>query len=764
MREVNITWFRGAIVAVCVLAALLAGCSKDPNVRKQKYLESGQRYYDKGQYHEAAIQFQNAIQVDSRFAEAHFKLGQTATKLNQWTAASQEFARTIQLNPDHYGARLELAKLLIFSRQFPPAKEHLDLLVQKDPGNPEVYLALATYYDTDTKDEAAAFAAVHKALQLDPNRSESYLSLGILDVQNQQWLEAETNLKKAVELDPKSVDALIALGNFYQARGRYPESEQVYRRAIQTLPTDADPRLALAGLFLAQNKLGMAEDFLRQSKTDFPENSKGYCMLGNFYIQTNQMDKALAEYAGLYQAHPKDPDVRKNYIKLLIMKGSVEDARKINDPILKSQPSDIDAQIFKAEIEIRGGKANDAADTLQGVLKIDPDSAEAHYQLGLAFDQMGSTNRSGSEWREAVRLAPDFLDAHVALAGTAIRQGDWSFLAQEAEQIRTSAPANPQGYWLHAMADINRKQYASADGYIKQALDRDPNNAPAYLQLGDLRLAQNQFAEAEKAYQHALDLDPSSLDALTGLVNVAKGEKQPERAIAAIKTQLAKNPDNSGFHGILGDLLKERKDFPGAEAEYKRAAELNKNNIAAVVNVGMLQIQRGAQDTALQTYMDAVQNNPREGALFLLAGNVYENKQDWVRARQMYEKALTVQPDNPVASNDLAYVMLQQGGNVDVAFAMAQTARRQLPDNAASADTLGWAFYQKHVYTSAIGLFQEAIHKEPENATFNYHLGMAYAKNGQAALAKQQLDRVVKIKPNSSEAEDLRRALAEMKS
>jgi len=48
--------FQYAVAAVCVLAALLTGCSRDPNVRKQKYLESGQRYFDKGQYREAAIQ------------------------------------------------------------------------------------------------------------------------------------------------------------------------------------------------------------------------------------------------------------------------------------------------------------------------------------------------------------------------------------------------------------------------------------------------------------------------------------------------------------------------------------------------------------------------------------------------------------------------------------------------------------------------------------------------------------------------------------
>ena len=94
---------------------------------------------------------------------------------------------------------------------------------------------------------------------------------------------------------------------------------------------------------------------------------------------------------------------------------------------------------------------------------------------------------------------------------------------------------------------------------------------------------------------------------------------------------------------------------------------------------------------------------------------------------------------------------------------MAQTARRQLPDNPNSADTLGWAFYHKQVYTSAINLFKEALKTEPENPLFNYHLGLAYAKNGQPALARQQLERVVKIKPNFPDVDELRRAVAEAK-
>src|SRR5208337_2209460 len=275
---------------------------------------------------------------------------------------------------------------------------------------------------------------------------------------------------------------------------------------------------------------------------------------------------------------------------------------------------------------------------------------------------------------------------------------------------------------------------------------------------------QNQPAEAQKAFQQALDQDPNSTDALGGVLNVDLLQKQPERAIATAKAELAKYPRNAGFHIMLGVLLVEqKKDLAGAEAEFKQASDLDHQNSEALVKLGMVQNALGNPDEALQTYLNGAKINPREIAFYQLAGGIYESKQDWDHAKQQYQKVLEVQRDNPLASNNLAYVMLQEGGNVDVAFAMAQTAREKAPDNPSVADTLGWAFYHKHVYTSAINLFKEAVKKEPNSVLFNYHLGLAYAKAGQAALARQQLDRVVKLKPDFPDVEVLRRAVAEAK-
>lgn len=750
----------GFSLALClVLGVLLTGCSKEK--AREKYLASGQRYYDKGQYGDAAIQFQNAIQEDPNYSEAYYKKALAAIKLGAWQDAYQGLQTTLRLNPDNYAARLDMAKLLIASRRFGDAKEHLQVLEEKDGNNPEVHLVYATYYDSGLKDSGAAVAELGKAIQLNRNYSDAYLSMGMIQMEAQLWPEAEKSLKTAVSLAPKSADTLLALGNFYQSRGRYPEAEQAYRQAIQIAPDDPNPRVALASLFLAENKNNQAEELLRQSRKDFPNNSLGYRLLGDYYWRTGQFDKAEAEYADLYRDHPKDPVVKGNYVELLIVSNHLDDARRLNDEMLRDQPSSLDAQLRKARIENLTGRPNDAVNTLQAVLKTDPDNGIAHNELGNAFTQLGNSSRAEAEWRETVRLRPDLVDAHRALAQVAIRNNDTGLLQQEADQIVSLLPASPEGYLLRGMAEFDHQQFSAAELSIKTSLEKESNNPPAYVQLGRIRMMQKQPAEAEKAYQQALSQDPNSSDALGGLANVYLTEKQPDKALAAINAQIAKYPNNSNFHTMLGMLLNdEKKDPSGAEAEFRKAIGLNRNNVTAYVQLAVLEGERGDFDAALSTYLEGAKNNPAAIDFYYRAGNIYESKKDWDKAKEMYQKVLAVEPDNGYASNSLAYVMLEQGGNIDVAFAMAQTARRKLPDNPHTADTLGWAFYHKKVYASAINLFKEAVKQQPESSLYNYHLGLAYAKNGQVSLAQRQLEH---LNPNSSEAEDLRRTLAEVK-
>ena len=760
---------RRLIILCSLLALLFTACSRDPNVRKQKYFESGERYFAKGKYREAAIQYANAVQLDPRFAQAHYQLGEAYLKLQDWKRAYQELSRAVELAPDNYSARTDLANMLVVNRQsddLKAAREHLDVLRDKQPNSPLTYEAWANYYAAQDN-VPAAMQEMQKGIGVDPNRSESYLNLALLQLRSNLPDQADVNFKKAAELDPRGMNAQLALGGFYQSRNRMPEAEQVFQRAIAVDPKDPAPRAALVRLLMAEGKRTEAESFLQQTKRDLPDNSEGYSMLGDFYFATGDLDKAAAEYGSLYNSYPKDAKVKKNYIQILILKNRLDEAEKLDSEVLSSNAHDVDALIYRGQIQIRKGDTNGAIDSLQNALKNDRDNAIAHYQLGMAFDQQRNDTRAESEWREAVRLRPDLTDAQRALAAVELRRGNIDAVLQTADQIISAQPYSPDGFLLRGIAEINRQKYSDAEQDARKAMDRAPQDARPYVQMGNIHLAQKHFDQAVGFYQQALDRDPSSSDALSGVMNTYFAAKQPEKAIAAANAQIARFPNNSNFYDLLGTaLFNGRKDLPAAEAALRKAIELDKNNTDALEKLGKVQIQAGSADQALALYQQSIKDHPGEVGFYILSGELFEAKQDWDHAKAMYQQALNIQPDNPLAANNLAYVMLQQGGNVDLALDMAEKARRGMPDSPNAADTLGWAYYQKGVYHSAIDLFQESLRLSDkigaaDDPTVHYHLGLAYQKTNQPAQARQQLEKALKINPNNADA---RKALSELKS
>jgi len=759
------------LIVLAFSAAFLTACSRDPNVRKQKYYESGQRYFAKGKYREAAIEYRNAIAVDPGFSAAHFRLAATYLKIQDWQQAYSELGRTLELQPDNYKAHSEIANLLIASGQagsLKMAQEHTDLLLAKAPSDPETHIAAANLLERE-KRFSDAIAECQKAITLAPDRGDFYLKLATLQTQANLPDAAELNYKKAIDLKATALNPHIALAAFYQSRNRYLEAEQQVQQAISSDPKNVDYRAALAKLYMAEGKRTEAEEFLKQVKQQFPDNSVGYRMLGDFYFAIGDLDKAVAEYQSLYHDHAKDLRVEKNYIQLLLMKDRVDEASQVDNRLLKSYPKDADGLVYRGEIQLKQNKPGDAAATLQAAVSANPSMATAHYQLGIALSQTGDPEHAANEWRQATQLNPNLVDPHLALANFALQKRDMSGLEQEATQIIELQPAAPDGYVLRAISLMALRQFPGAEQDCRKAIEVAPQSPVGYLQMGNLRALQGKQSEAETWYKQSLSRNPNSVDALRSLMNLYLTEKQPDKAIAAANAQIALSPNNSGFYDLLGTALVNKRDFGGAETALKKAVELDAHAEDAVLKLAQIQATSGKLDDAIATCNNGLTKDPKQAAFYAVMGSVYEKKHDLENAKSSYQKALDLKHDDPSLSNNLAYLLLETNSNPDLALQLAQTARRAMPESSNVADTLGWAFYQKGVYQSAISMFEEAIklaatHKEPENATYHYHLGLAYAKASQPALAKQNFERVLKIDPNYSDADDVRKQLAQLKS
>ncbi len=303
------------------------------------------------------------------------------------------------------------------------------------------------------------------------------MNLAVLQERNNDFVDAEQNLKKALALDPKSAPAALAAGQLYESQKRWQEAEQQFQAAIGLEPGNPAMRATLARLYLSEGRKDLAEQSLRDAKNSaaLKDNPAGYRLLGDFYLSQGELDEASAEFASLYTAHPTDLVVARGYAGILILQNHIDDAAKVDDAILKSFPADYEAQVLHGQILTRQGKPNDAIPVLEAAVKSAPDNAAGHYYLGLAYAAVSNFGQAQYHWLEAARLRPDMPEPERAIAAYAAQSGNAALLLDSSEQLIKIEPRFPEGYLYHASAVYSKGR----SGWRGTRFEKGHGNCPS---------------------------------------------------------------------------------------------------------------------------------------------------------------------------------------------------------------------------------------------------------------------------------------------
>jgi tetratricopeptide (TPR) repeat protein len=185
--------------------------------------------------------------------------------------------------------------------------------------------------------------------------------------------------------------------------------------------------------------------------------------------------------------------------------------------------------------------------------------------------------------------------------------------------------------------------------------------------------------------------------------------------------------------------------------------------LGAYAALAQIYAKQGRLDAALVELETLVQRDPKSVAALTLSGMILESQGKASDAQARFERVMQVDGEAPVAANNLAWLYAEHGGNLDLALQLAQTAKRKLPDTAEVNDTLGYIYYKKNLPALAIPPLRASAEKDPSNAIYHYHLGLAYARAGENAQALQSLNRALSIAPNFDGAQDARTVLNSLK-
>ena len=740
---------RRSLVFLPLLALGWSGCSRDPAKQEAKYLAQGKKFLEKKDYARAIIEFRNAATAMPRDAEPWYQLGLASLAAQQTEQAIIGFRKATELNPKHASAELGLSELMLASRRpevLQNAVERLNEVLALEPDNADALDALALA-DLKLKKPDDALKPLHEALDKFPAHVKSAAVLAAVQYSKGDLAGAEETLKTAVAKAPKSVEARLALVELYLLQDRKIDAEAQLQGALQIDPASQPALVTLGRLQLAMGRTADADRTYR-TLAALPSGNLSHAHAA-FLLQQGKREEAIQELLQLAKAHPGDRQPRLRLVAAYMVSGRGQDAKRYLAEILQKNPKDNDALLLRSRINLDTGHLLEAEQDLQAVRHFLPNSADVHYGLSKVYALRGLEQSRLQELGEVLRINPNVLAVRAELAKAQLSGGQ----AQAALDTMEAAPQQEKSTiaflvgrnW--ALLALNRPEEAQAG--IDQGLR--VQKAPALLlQRGVLKAMKKDFSAGRHDAEEVLGMDPANLGAVSLAIETSWELKQKEAAFRVLQDTSIKNARSPQIQAFVGQWWQRLGKPADARQAYQTAKGLNPAYTAADLNLAALDMQEGKIEAARSSLSAIVAKEPQNaGAQLLLAGLEYSAK-NVPAALAHFRAVVELNPDNVTALNGEAYLVAAQ--DPDWALKLAQHALDLSPGDPAVADTLGWIYYRKGLYSKAVELLSQSVSKQP-TAIRQYHLALSYMKIGDNLHASQNLQQALAKDPKIAESE-----------
>ena len=787
------------LVATAALLTLVS-CSRDPNVAKRRYLESGNRYFDRGKYKEAAIMYADALQKDRLWGPAHYKLGLTWVKTGNLGGALNEFHKAIERlpkdSPDRLDATVKICEIY--------------LAAERTRDNPAMMAETQGYIKDLLTRDPNSYDGHRLSGDFDFVRAQQALSTGRRDEGRTLLDAAQAEYEKANAIKPGETGVSMQMARVVAEKGKFDEAEKIYRQVIdkdktyraaynelyrlqvlaeksldageQTLKLgyQNNPKAYsfLTALAVQYSYQGRKDDMLKvlqqiKSLKDFPD---GYLVVGDFYRRLGDTDAAIKEYR---QGQAQDPKRKTVYLKrvveALMARGRGAEAEEINRQLLKDNPQDSFAKEIEGSLLLDRGDLATAMVDLQAAVTADPHNPVNHYRLGLAHKARavadravaaGEVEQARQEFESALAIRPDFIQARLELARLEIAKGDYEAALKTAQQALAVDRSNLPAQIIESAALLAQKKTDEARQLLENLRSKTPDSPDVVFQLGRLNLVEQKYKEADQDFRRTYDLNPANIRGMTGLVESDLLQNKPDAAIQTLKAELAKNPERSEIKLLLADVEVRIGNLDDAIADYQSIVDkLGKNSKARAriyVRLGEAYRRKGDPADAIQAFQKARELLPDDETVLSSLALVLDAAQRWSEAIQVYNAAIKLAPNDGVSLNNDAFLLAEHGGDLDQALTMAQHATQLLPDYAEVSDTLGWIYLKKNLSDQAIDIFKRNVARQPNSSTYRYHLGMAWYQKGDKTQAHQALLEAMKYNPSAVEKQKIQELLAKL--
>jgi tetratricopeptide (TPR) repeat protein len=382
-----------------------------------------------------------------------------------------------------------------------------------------------------------------------------------------------------------------------------------------------------------------------------------------------------------------------------------------------------------------------AASTTPSVTGKQPNRAEAyyHFELGHMYEEMvASTGRTEfvakavEEYKAALQADPASSYLATALAELYARTGDIRESIAAAQDVINQDPDNIEArrllgrIYLRSIGDLQGGTQADSETILHLAIEQyehivrqDPTSIEDHLLLGRLYRLNNETGKAEAEFRTSVKLQPSSEDAVTTLALLYNEEGDAGRALEIL--QSVPEADRSPrVDSVLGYSYEQKKDYPRAISAYRKAVDLDKDNLDAVRGLAQNLLNDNQTDAAMEQYKAIAEADPQDVQTLLHISEIYRRDGQFEKALEALSKAQAITPDSMEIQYNRAVIEEGLGKYDEAAKQLEELLERSEKPNgvysssernnrAIFLERLGTVYRDQNKTQLAVGTFRKMI-------------------------------------------------------
>ncbi len=402
--------------------------------------------------------------------------------------------------------------------------------------------------------------------------------------------------------------------------------------------------------------------------------------------------------------------------------------------------------------------ADDSIASYKKALEMDPGSAVIQERLAEIHAKSGHMREATEEAQAALKIEPDNVDAHRLLARIYVRAlGEISTgevpqanITQAIEQFQAILKVQPDDtyseLWLARLYRFEN-HHSDAEKILRQVLQQDSDNGAALEQLSQLLVDEGKSQEAIDLLTQASQDSPSP-DIYDLLGSAYSQAKDYPKAEAAYRKAVALDPDDAGHRHGLAEALMERDKYADALEQYKKLVELEPGTSENHLRLAQLYRRLGQFDKAQSSLDRAKQLAPGSLEILFNEALLDEDQGHYDDAVKLLTDAIAGIKSQGAGgnSNALAILYEQLGRAYRGArnYAAALEAYAEMGklggDSQKRAAALAIETYREnHNIDQAIVEAKKSLDADPKNPEMTVTLAMLYGEKTQTAAATQLL-------------------------